>query len=213
MYGAMREHAPSSTRLTGVFTAATMTVALGYALANGMGGFIVTALPEPIAYVALDEAPKDVPPPVTTTQLEVSSDLRLPLVKPLFVADTFEVEQSRVTTSATSTTRPDPRVATPQPPPRQPVRVAAKMLAAATPDYPLSDVRRRNEGTTSLEVCLDMRGQVTSASITRSSGHASLDNAALKWVRDMKFTPAQVDGVPQVICGHPVIYEWRLDRR
>ena len=43
MYGAMREHAPQSTRLAGAITAATMTLAFGYAMANGMGAYIAAA--------------------------------------------------------------------------------------------------------------------------------------------------------------------------
>ena len=43
--------------------------------------------------------------------------------------------------------------------------------------------------------------------------HKSLDQAALKWVRDAKFTPAKVDGAPQAVCGHTVDYEWTLNKR
>jgi protein TonB len=87
------------------------------------------------------------------------------------------------------------------------------MIPAASPNYPPGDIRANHQGTSSLEVCLDTAGRVTSANLASSSGYASLDQAALKWVRDRKFTPAKLDGRPQPICGHPVVYEWRLDRR
>ena len=53
MYGAMREHAPQSTRLAGAITAATMTLAFGYAMANGMGACIADHVPEALIYVPL----------------------------------------------------------------------------------------------------------------------------------------------------------------
>jgi len=65
------------------------------------------------------------------------------------------------------------------------------------------DIRGDHQGTSSLEVCIDTAGRVTSASLASSSGYGSLDQAALKWVRDRKFTPAKLDGQPQSICGHP----------
>ena len=93
------------------------------------------------------------------------------------------------------------------------MRTSASMLPAASPAYPPSEVRTGNEGITALEVCVDARGRVSSAALTGSSGHPVLDNAALKWVRDRRFTPAKVDGAPQAICGHAVSYEWKLDQR
>ena len=59
MYGAMREHAPQSTRLAGAITAATMTVAFGYAMANGMGAYIADRMPDALIYVAMPDTHVD----------------------------------------------------------------------------------------------------------------------------------------------------------
>jgi TonB family protein len=72
-------------------------------------------------------------------------------------------------------------------------------------------MRKGKEGVTRLEVCLEANGRVTSATLA-SSSHPVLDRTALSWVRDRKFMPAKVDGVPQPVCGHGVDYEWKLNR-
>lgn len=212
MYGAMREHAPQSTRLAGAITAATATLAFGYAMANGMGAYIVSALPDPIIFVPLPEKPLVEPPPTTTADLNTSNET-LSLTTPLTILEPFAIDDPIIGVPPTDI-RHDAGPSTPLPPkPPAMVRTAPKLLPAASPIYPPSDVRLNHQGTSSLEVCLDARGSVTSATLANSSGYSSLDQAALKWVRDRKFTPAKLDNQPQSICGHPVVYVWKLDRR
>ena len=98
--------------------------------------------------------------------------------------------------------------ATPAP---KPVRSRPSLLSRETPSYPPSAIRTNSEGISTLDVCVDAKGRVTSATIISGSGHAVLDNAALKWVRSARFTPGKLDGVPQLVCGHNVIYEWNLE--
>jgi periplasmic protein TonB len=212
MYGAVREHAPQSTRLTGALTAATATLAFGYAMANGMGAYIVSALPDPITYVVLPEEPVvDMPLPTTPT-LDTTSDI-FPIPDPMSDPIDFTIEPTTIIGEIKDTPRGDIGPVTPLPPrPPAMIRTAPKLIPASSPIYPPADVRMNHQGTTSLEVCVSARGSVTSASLASSSGYASLDQAALKWVRDRKFTPAKLDNQPQAICGHPVIYEWKLNR-
>jgi protein TonB len=74
----------------------------------------------------------------------------------------------------------------------------------------MSARRAQQQGTSTLDVCVDARGRVSSATLASSSGHATLDNAALKWVRTARFTPGNLDGIAQSVCGHQVVYEWNL---
>ena len=213
MYGAMREHAPQSTRLAGAITAATMTVAFGYAMANGMGSYIADHMPDALIYVPMPDTPHVDPLPTPTTDLPVSLDTRQ-LVSPLTNLERFYYDPDTLTGETGTDPRVDIGPTIPLPPnPPTSVRTGAKMIAAPSPSYPAGDVRANHQGTSLLEVCLDTGGRVTSANLAASSGYVSLDQAALKWVRDRKFTPAKLDGRPQSICGHPVIYEWKLNRR
>lgn len=215
MYGAMREHAPPSTRLAGVITASAITLAMGYALANGLGGYIVNALPEPMLFTPLPDKTKAEQPLPTAETLDTNSDARLAVVTPISNIPDWAIEQPPLT----GDTQPPPLGANPGPaipqlpPTPKSVRVAPKILPAESPPYPASEIRKNNTGTSKLEVCLDARGRVTSAALAGSSGHPVLDQAALKWVRNLKFTPLTVDGSAQPICHHAVDYEWRLDRR
>lgn len=213
MYGAMREHAPQSTRLAGVITAATATLAFGYAMANGMGAYIVQHVPETLIYVPLPDKPivdRDPPP---STDLQLTSDAH-ELVSPLTKLDTFIYDPEPIIGTTSTDPRRDTGPDIPLPPtPPASVRTSPKMIPATSPAYPPIDIRQNHEGNSALEVCIDTGGRVTSASLASSSGYASLDQAALKWVRDRKFTPAKLDGRPQSVCGHSVVYEWRLDRR
>lgn len=213
MYGAMREHAPQSTRLAGAITAATATLAFGYALAHGMGAYIAQHPLEALIYVPLPDKPLADPLPPPTSDLPVATDAR-ELVSPLTHLERFTYEEGTLTCETRTDPRSDVGPVTPLPPtPPSTIRTGAKMIPAASPSYPPADIRGNHQGTSSLEVCVDTAGRVTSANLASSSGYASLDQAALKWVRDRKFTPAKLDGRPQSICGHSVTYEWRLDRR
>lgn len=212
MYGAMREHAPQSTRFAGAITATAITLAAGYALANGLGGYIAKVLPDPIVFVPLQEETKATPPPPTAETLDTRSETNLVAVDPLFTPTVWDVERTIIATTDPVIPRSDPGPTIPQPPKPPSVRVAPKILPATPPPYPASEVRKNNQGVTKLSVCLDTRGRVTSATLAETSGHPVLDQAAMKWVRTLKFTPLTLDGAPQSICNHAVDYEWTLKR-
>ena len=54
-----------------------------------------------------------------------------------------------------------------------------------------------HEGTVRLTLALDELGNVSGASVARSSGFAGLDDAAVAWVKShWRFRPATQDGKP-----------------
>jgi protein TonB len=58
------------------------------------------------------------------------------------------------------------------------------------PSYPAVARRRGYEGTVLLNVLVDKGGQVAELRVEESSGHAMLDQAALRSVRGWRFEPA-----------------------
>jgi protein TonB len=64
------------------------------------------------------------------------------------------------------------------------------------PPYPLMAKRRGYEGEIVLNVLVDDKGRVSAVKIKQSSGHLSLDRAAMKTVKSWLFTPATEDGRP-----------------
>jgi protein TonB len=216
----MRERASDSTRLAGGATALTVTSALAVAVVIGMGGRALVVKDAPLMFTMMPDETVT-PPPETRIPLELDTNVTLDVVVPVVERLVFEAEETptRIVIDPSPDAAPGPGPLAggksgPPTPPRPPgIRTAAKIIPAAAPPYPAVSIRRNEEGVSTLEVCLDVRGVVTSAKLANSSGHDALDQAALKWVRSAKFTPAKLDGVAQTVCGHSVSYEWNLDRR
>lgn len=61
-------------------------------------------------------------------------------------------------------------------------------------DYPLELWDHGVEGETVLNVRVNERGEVDSAVVLESSGHAAFDSAALAGIADLRFSPARRDG-------------------
>ena len=66
---------------------------------------------------------------------------------------------------------------------------------ASPPPYPRDSARLGQEGTVTLRVLVDESGAILQVGVEQSSGHRSLDQAALRHVkREWRFRPAVVDG-------------------
>jgi len=70
----------------------------------------------------------------------------------------------------------------------------ASYLNNPAPQYPSSAKRRNIEGKVLLEVLVDANGNAEKIVISRSSGFAILDNAALEAVKNWRFVPAKKAG-------------------
>jgi len=64
------------------------------------------------------------------------------------------------------------------------------------PDYPPEADRLGQRGVVLLDVEVNAEGHVTGASVKRSSGFPSLDEAAARGIRRWIFEPARVAGLP-----------------
>lgn len=92
------------------------------------------------------------------------------------------------------------------PPPPAPIVPAKVAYAPDTADYYPAQSRRNNEeGRALVHICVDERGRVASAAIDGSSGHALLDDAAVRLAKAYRFKPATQGGKPVQQCtGLPV---------
>ncbi|MEM9081912.1 MAG: energy transducer TonB, partial [Verrucomicrobiota bacterium] len=78
------------------------------------------------------------------------------------------------------------------------------------PHYPSSARRAGHQGTTRVTFTVTSSGKVTSARIVASSGHRSLDSAALSAVKKWRFSPAKNglgQAVSYTISNHPVRFQ------
>jgi D-alanyl-D-alanine endopeptidase (penicillin-binding protein 7) len=78
------------------------------------------------------------------------------------------------------------------------------------PHYPQADLAAGHQGTVTLGFALDERGTILDVAVMKSSGYASLDEAARGALAMCNFRPAYEDGVP-VRSMQPVQYVWTLE--
>jgi protein TonB len=104
-----------------------------------------------------------------------------------------------------TTTRPAPQASTGV------VREAAPLYQSnPPPEYPRMAKRRGLEGLVTLEAKIDRNGRVEELRLFTGSGHSILDKAALKAVRDWRFSPGTVGGKAQSMWVKvPVRFELR----
>jgi periplasmic protein TonB len=208
MYEAMRQRAPHSSKLAGVSATAMCLGLATWALLSGFGEQIVKAIQERTTFVYVPPTLSDPPEPVDQIKLNTATELPFPDV-PLPPLDDFlkSDEQPPITVTASDGTETGAAAA----PAPAPVRKWPVMRTTDKPPYPVPDIRGGNEGITGLLVCVGVNGRVTAATLDYSSGFASLDQAALKWIRGVRFAPGAIDGAAQAMCGHRVSYEWTLE--
>jgi protein TonB len=206
MYEAVRQRAPNSTQVAGAATTVLVTMLAGYALSNGLGARFVEVFQPPVVLASLPAIPEE-QDPVERTPLDTTTVLTVP--EPDWRPDVFETDDAAIIVKKGPETIIDPRPVIG--PTAKTVRISPKLRPGDKPPYPAPSVRAQEQGVTGLQVCVDARGRVTSASLASTSGHVRLDEAALKWVRDARFTPGSVDGAAQAMCGHGVFYEWKLE--
>lgn len=79
----------------------------------------------------------------------------------------------------------------------------------AKPEYPHADLAAGHEGTVRLAFLVDQQGTVRQATVARSSGYASMDEAARGAIARCSFHPALAHGRPVQELAH-VQYVWTL---
>ena len=206
MYGAVRQRAPSSTQITGVVVTVLAVVGVGYGVMNGAGTTLFDALEGKMTVATLppDTVEEIVEPPKFGEPDEIGLDVAGPLAGP---DEVFTFKDDVITGTTGTTAGAGTLVFTPPP-----IKVGKpRLLAMDKPPYPAGELRRQHQGITGLELCVSDKGLVTSAAVISSAGYPLLDEAALKWVRDARFSAGTLDGQPQAMCGHRVAYEWRIE--
>jgi len=85
----------------------------------------------------------------------------------------------------------------------------ADFSSCRKPDYPQADVAAGHTGTVTLHFLVDAGGAVVESKVLRSSGFASMDEAARGALHQCRFTPALRHGQP-VSTWTAVQYVWQL---
>jgi len=174
--------------------------------------FTIAEMKRPPAMIVqtLDLEPPSSPPDRLETPPEAAPvyvprpALAIPLPQQAMLTTTTEVVPERsapVNLPAVAAATP---VAAPAPPAPQPVAggdLSSTMLEGAPPRYPVESRRKREQGTVVLLLLVGTDGRVAEIRVTRSSGHARLDEAALKAVRRWRWSPAMRNGAAVEVRG------------
>lgn len=96
------------------------------------------------------------------------------------------------------------------PAPATPPRSDAAYLNNPRPVYPLAARRRGDQGTVLIRVLVTAEGLAASVGLEKTSGHASLDEAALAAVKAWRFVPAR-QGAQAIESPYVVPVVFKLD--
>ena len=193
----------TGSRLAGVSIAALATGLAAWALISVGNQKIFAPVQKAMTVMLLQAETHPPPKPIPTPPTEVKVDTPAPV---LVVPDIPVVEEAPIVAAP----MPAEIVAPSPPAPPGPPDASPKLQAGAKPPYPPSSIRAQEQGTTTLSLCVSDAGRVTSAKLVSSSGHATLDNAALKWVDNARFKPAINAGRPTAMCDYTIAYQWDL---
>lgn len=163
---------------------------------------------QPMLVDLIPSAPPPSPPePVLQPQLEV--------IPPVIVPPQLDIlppRESPVQAVVADTPPPESRpavVAAPTPAPAAgPAstisvdNLAATMISAEAPRYPVESRRKREEGTVVLLVTVGTDGRVADIRVSTSSGFSRLDNAALSAVKKWRWAPIVRGGQPVSVQGY-----------
>ncbi|HEX7820095.1 MAG TPA: energy transducer TonB [Sphingobium sp.] len=86
--------------------------------------------------------------------------------------------------------------------------LGTRMIAGSAPRYPLESRRKHEVGTVVLTVTIGLDGRVVNIGVSKSSGFARLDDAALSAVRKWRWAPIVEGGQPVMVRGYiPIPFE------
>lgn len=185
----------SGRRLVALFGAVAVNVGMIYAIANGLSPTFVVKKEEPQVWVEV--------PPKADPKADRTLDVPVPTVPrfappPLFVPiPDIVIDMPSDLPQVTTTGEIPPPVI------RQPTYTQLQSASAlAPPLYPIPSIKMNEQGTVTLLIYVLPDGSVADVKVSRSSGHARLDQAAMRAaLGGWRFKPATQDGVPIAAWG------------
>lgn len=211
----------TKTRLVGIVGVVVAISGAGYAIANGFG-LIENKPPVETEVVIIEELDKveDEPPPPPP----VDVDLPPPppqVILPDFVFDTPPPQEAALVQVAPvakpqAAPAPVPRpAAVSTVPPVGPKPNKNKFSDMMTKDYPAKAIRAKQEGDVTVSMCVSIDGRASDVKLLESSGVDSLDEATVKGMTKLTFTPAKDSaGKNTAYCSPPyrLTVQWKLPK-
>lgn len=192
----------SGSRLASIIIVALIHIAVGYALISGLAISAVKEVVQRVTTVDVEvpeeepleeppPPPPDVAPPPVAPPPPISIATNPPPIQ--------TVSEPPPPAPPVVVATPPPAAPPPPPPPPSRARAAARenqsrWAARIQNNYPSRAVQRELEGNVGVSVVVSPDGRVTECTVTSSSGHSILDEAACEgMVRYARYTPALDD--------------------
>ena len=166
-----------------------------WALSNGLS---IGGVWEPNPPTIVDFLPNKTPPPPAPSRPvdPVIDGIFVP--KPVVPRVDYAVEDPQTIVGSPEVPR-TPETADPRPSPGAPLIAEPEIdprTGLSEPMYPSASIRANQTGTVILSVLVLENGRIGDVRIEQSSGHARLDESAVREARRWKLKPGTRDGVP-----------------
>ena len=203
---AYADQSMSGNRVIALIIVALIHIVLIYALVTGLAYEAAKKVMQRVTTVDIKEEVKKEEPPPPPKKVDLPPP---PAVAPPPKMNIAPAPPTTVTVAEPPPAPPPPVFVPPPPAAPPPPRFSPKGAVpkgnpgnwATTNDYPSRALREEREGTTGFRVTVGPDGRVTDCSITSSSGHPDLDEAACANIRRRaRFAPA-MDGEGQPTTG------------
>jgi protein TonB len=211
-----------TTRIVGLVMVVVINVIVLVALLSMAAAKHMELAPPPIVEIVQEEIkPEEEPPPppdVEQPQLQPEVQLQIPD----FIVDAPPAPAPVVRMVENPAPPPPPAPPAPPAPAPRPVLPSVRPRAdqerfqrMLVDDYPPRALRARQEGDVTLAMCMSVDGRASDVTVVSSSGNDALDEAAVRGVGRLRFTPAK-DGsgrpVPWCNPKYQMTVQWRIPR-
>jgi protein TonB len=200
------EQTSSPQKLAGIAFVVVLHVAIIYALLSGLGSAVVQVLRAPLQAQIIQEVkpPPEAPPPPPPPVINPPP----PYIPPPLIQ--IAPPPAPPVIAAVTSVRPP----LPVPVARPAVTKAAALdpnQSCAAPQYPEDAEDMGQTGTSVVQFLIAANGSVEQSRVAASSGHTSLDEAAVQALGQCRFKPAiGADGRPQE-AWTSISYVWTLN--
>ncbi len=170
--------AMSRERAIGLGVVALLHVAFIWALANGLATKIMIAVPQELkAQVIAPQKQETQPKPPQPTMVVPKESITPPEIQVQTQTQSIQQPMAPAAPSTPST------------------RANGITSTHSTPPYPGDAKQKGHEGTVVLHIMISAQGEVTNASVSKTSGFPELDQQAVSWVTShWKYKPAVQNG-------------------
>ncbi len=202
----------SSRRMATISAVAILHAGLGYALVTGLAATFGSDIPTIFQAYNVPAAQKDktFDPPTHAVRTPIRHDVDQTLIITTATPPVFTLPP--VTGADTGPTL------VPLAPPVEPPAALLPAMPRNDPaswigqeDYPIRAIREGREGTTRIELSIDVAGKVSSCLITASSGHTDLDAVTCQIVSNRaRFKPARDASGNKVAGRYAQAVHWEI---